>query len=115
MMVDRQTINALTGNAGLQLRLPFVTGMVLYSPFINLTAEQDFAGSARNVTTTLVTAPLLPILTPVSAQDRTYGRVAAGIGAGIAGNINATLTVTSTFARAGGNDFAVSGGIRAAF
>jgi len=115
MMVDRQTINALTGNAGLQLRLPFVTGMVLYSPFINLTAEQDFAGSARNVTTTLVTAPLLPILTPVSAQDRTYGRVAAGIGAGIAGNINATLTVTSTFARAGGNDFAVSSGIRAAF
>jgi outer membrane autotransporter protein len=115
MMVDRQTINALTGNAGLQLRLPFVTGMVLYSPFINLTAEQDFAGSARNATTTLVTAPLLPILTPVSAQDRTYGRVAAGIGAGIAGNINATLTVTSTFARAGGNDFAVSSGIRAAF
>jgi len=115
MMVDRQTINALTGNAGLQLRLPFVTEMVLYSPFINLTAEQDFAGSARNVTTTLVTAPLLPILTPVSAQDRTYGRVAAGIGAGIAGNINATLTVTSTFARAGGNDFAVSSGIRAAF
>jgi uncharacterized protein YhjY with autotransporter beta-barrel domain len=115
MMVDRQTINALTGNAGLQLRLPFVTGMVLYSPFINLTAEQDFAGSARNVTTTLVTAPLLPILTPVSAQDHTYGRVTAGVGAGIAGNVNATLTVTSTFARAGGNDFAVSGGIWAVF
>jgi hypothetical protein len=87
----------------------------LYSPFINLTAEQDFAGSARNVTTTLVTAPLLPILTPVSAQDHTYGRVTAGVGAGIAGNVNATLTVTSTFARAGGNDFAVSGGIWAVF
>ena len=115
MMVDRQTINALTGNAGVQLRLPFVAGMTLYSPFINLTAEQDFAGSARNVMTTLVTAPLLPILTPVSAQDRTYGRVAAGVGAAIAGNVNATLTVSSTFARAGGNDFAVSGGIRAAF
>src|SRR5674476_576594 len=111
MMVDRQTINALTGKAGLQLRLPFVTGMVLYSPFINLTAEQDFAGSARNVTTTLVTAPLLPILTPVSAHDRTYGKVAAGIGAAIAGNVNATLTASSTFAREGGNDFAVSSGI----
>ena len=115
MMVDRQTINALTGNAGIQLRLPFVTGMTQYNPFINLTAEQDFAGSARNVTTTLVTAPLLPILTPVSAHDRTYGRVTAGVGAGIAGNVNATLTVSSTFARADGNDFAVSGGIRAAF
>ena len=115
MMVDRQTINALTGNAGLQLRLPFVAGTALYSPFINLTAEQDFAGSGRNVTTTLVTAPLLPILTPVSAHDRTYGKVAAGIGASIAGNISATVNVATTFAREGGNDFAVSGGIRAAF
>jgi outer membrane lipase/esterase len=115
MMVDRQMIDALTGNAGLELRLPFAMGTVLYSPFINLTAEQDFAVSGRNVTTTLVTAPLLPILTPVSALDRTYGRVTAGIGAGIAGNVSATLTVSSTFARAGGNDFAVSSGIRAVF
>jgi len=115
MMVDRQAINALTGNAGLQLRLPFVAGTALYSPFINLTAEQDFAGSGRNVTTTLVTAPLLPILTPVSAHDRTYGKVAAGIGASIAGNISATVNVATTFAREGGNDFAVSGGIKAVF
>jgi len=115
MMVDRQTINALTGNAGLQLRLPVVAGTALYSPFINLTAEQDFAGSGRNVTTTLVTAPLLPILTPVSAHDRTYGKVAAGIGASIAGNISATVNVATTFAREGGNDFAVSGGIKAVF
>jgi hypothetical protein len=62
-----------------------------------------------------VTAPLLPILTPVSAHDRTYGKVAAGIGASIAGNISATVNVATTFAREGGNDFAVSGGIRAAF
>jgi hypothetical protein len=115
MMVDRQTIDALTGNAGLQLRLPFVAGTALYSPFVNLTAEQDFAGSGRNVTTTLVTAPLLPILTQVSAHDRTYGKVAAGVGATIAENVNATLTASSTFARAGGDAFAVSGGITAAF
>lgn len=115
MMVDRQAINALTGNAGLQLRLPFVAGTVLYSPFVNLTAEQDFAGSGRNVTTTLVTAPLLPILTPVSARDRSYGKVATGIGATIAGNVSATLAASTTFAREGGNDFAVSGGVRAAF
>jgi hypothetical protein len=95
--------------------LPFVAGTAQYSPFINLTAEQDFAGSGRNVTTTLVTAPLLPILTPVSAHDQTYGRVAAGIGAAFGGNINATLTASTTFAREGGSDFAVSGGIKAAF
>ena len=115
MIVDRQTINALTGNAGIQLRAPFIAGTMLCSPFVNLTTEQDFAGSGRNVTTTLVTAPLLPILTPVAARDRTYGRVAAGISAALARTMSATFTVTSTFARAGGNDFGVSSGIRAAF
>jgi outer membrane lipase/esterase len=115
MMVDRQAIDALTGNAGLQLRLPFMMRTALCSPFINLTAEHDFIGSGRNVTTTLVTAPLLPVLTPVAGHDRTYGKVAAGIGAAIAGNVSATLSAATTFARAGGEDFSVSGGIRAAF
>ncbi len=115
MLVDRQTFDALTGNAGIQLRLPFVAGTTLYSPFVNLTAEQDFAGSGRNVITTLVTAPLLPILTPVSADDRTYGKLAAGVGAAIGGNVSATLIASTTFARAGGDIFAVSGGIKAAF
>ena len=115
MMVDRQAIDALTGNAGLQLRLPFMMRMALCSPFINLTAEHDFIGSGRNVTTTLVTAPLLPVLTSAAGHDRTYGKVAAGIGAAIAGNVSATLSAATTFARAGGEDFSVSGGIRAAF
>jgi outer membrane autotransporter protein len=115
MIVDKQTLDALTGNAGVQLRLPFALKGGVYSPFINLTAEHDFLGSSRIVTTTLVTAPLLPILTPVAAQDRTYGKVAAGIGAAITGGLSATLTAATTFARSGGNDLSVSGGVRAAF
>ena len=41
----------------------------LYSPFVNVTAEQDFLGAGRTVTTTQVTAPLLPVLTPVPEQQ----------------------------------------------
>ena len=115
MMVDRQALDTLTGDAGLQLRFPFWLGEGLYSPFVNVTAEHDFIGSGRIVTTTQVTTPLLPVLTPVPDNGRTYGKVAAGIAATFAGNVSATLTAATTFARDGGNDAAVSGGIKVAF
>jgi outer membrane autotransporter protein len=115
MIVDKQTLDALTGNAGIQLRLPFALRGGLYTPFVNVTAEHDFLGSGRIVTTTLVTAPLLPILTPVASSDRTYGKVAAGIGATITGNLSATLSAATSFARSGGNDASISGGIKATF
>ena len=116
MAVDRQALDALTGSAGLQVRYPFLLGNVAYSPFINLTVEHDFLGSGRILTTTLVTAPLLPILTPVpDGGNHTYGKVAGGIAAAVTGSLSATLTAATSFARDGGNDFAISGGIKAAF
>lgn len=115
MTVDRQRVEALTGDAGVQLRYPFAIGGGIYSPFVNLTAAHDFIGEGRSITTTLVSAPLLPVLTPVGGEGRTYGRVAAGVSALLSGNVSATLTVGSTFARSGGDDLALSGGIKVAF
>lgn len=112
MMVDRQAFDALTGGAGLQVRYPFLLGSGVYSPFVNVTAEHDFSGFGRTLTTTQVTTPLLPVLTPVSDNGRTYGKVGAGIAAVIAGNVSAQVNATTTFAREGGNDFTVGGGIR---
>ncbi len=115
MAVDRQALDNLTGDAGLQLRLPFLLGRGVYSPFVNVTAEHDFLGNGRTVTTTQVTTPLLPVLTPVPDRDRTYGKVAAGVAAIIAGNVSATINASTTFARDGGNDLAVSSGIKVSF
>lgn len=116
MAVDRQSLDNLTGDAGVQLRYPFVVGKALYNPFVNVTAEHDFLGSGRIVTTTLVTAPLLPVLTPVpDTGGQTYGKVAAGISAAVTGNLSATVTAATTFARDGGNDFAISTGIKGLF
>ena len=83
MMVDRQTRDALTGDAGVQFRYPLQIGNGIYTPFVNLTAAHDFLGG-HTVTTTLVSAPLLPILTPVSVDGGTYGKVAAGVSALVA-------------------------------
>nr|WP_245258316.1 autotransporter domain-containing protein [Rhodopseudomonas palustris] len=115
MMVDRQTLDTLTGDAGVQLRYPLQFGNGLYAPFLNLTAAHDFLRSGHTVTTTLVSAPLLPILTPVSADGGTYGRVAAGVSALVATNVTATLTGTTSFARKGGDDAGVTGGVKLAF
>ncbi|WP_415914767.1 autotransporter domain-containing protein [Rhodopseudomonas palustris] len=115
MTVDRQRVEALTGDTGVQLRYPLLIGGGIYSPFVNLTAAHDFIGEGRTITTMLVSAPLLPILTPVAGDGRTYGRVAAGVSALVSGNVSATLTVGSTFARSGGDDLALSGGVKLAF
>jgi uncharacterized protein YhjY with autotransporter beta-barrel domain/phospholipase/lecithinase/hemolysin len=116
MVVDRQALEALTADAGLQLRLPFVWHGNVYSPFVNVTAEQDFLGAGRVVTTTQVTTPLLPVLTPVpDDNNRTYGKVATGVAAKITGNVSATVTAATTFARQGGNEFMASSGITVGF
>ncbi len=112
MMVGEQNVDSLTGDAGLQLRFPFELHGDLYSPFVNVTAEQDLLGSNRVITTTQVTAPLLPVLTPVPGETRTYGKIAAGLTARIGGTVSATVNAETTFARDGGNDLVVSGGIK---
>jgi hypothetical protein len=55
------------------------------------------------------------VLTPVPSDNRVYGKVAAGVAASLGGNVSATLTAATTFARQGGADFTVSCGIKAAF
>jgi hypothetical protein len=55
------------------------------------------------------------VLTPVPSNNRAYGKVAAGVAASLAGNVSATLNAATTFARAGGNDFSASLGIKVAF
>jgi len=115
MMVDRQTLDTLTGDLGVQFRAPLELGNGVFTPFLNLTAAHDFLGSNHTVTTALVSAPLLPILTPVSADGGTYGRVAVGVSALVATNVAATLTGTTSFARKGGNDAGLTGGMKLAF
>jgi outer membrane lipase/esterase len=115
MVVDGQKIDSLTGSIGAQFRYPFSFWARPYSSFINVTAEHDFIGSGRTITTTQVTTPLLPVLTPIDSQGRTYGKVAGGIATGITDNISAMVNAVTTFARAGGNDFGVNGGVKISF
>lgn len=114
-MVSRQSLENLTGSAGVQFRAPFVMKGGIYSPYLNVTAEHDFIGSARTLITTQVTTPLLPVLTPIDGRSATYGKVAAGLAVAITDKVSANFTAVGTFARSDGNDYGVSGGIKVAF
>lgn len=113
--VDQQKLESLVGSLGVQLRAPLAMAGAIYSPYVNVTAEHDFIGSARTLITTQLSTPLLPVLTPIDARSRTYGKVAAGIAAAVSSNISANLNVVSSFARSDGNDNGVSGGLKVAF
>jgi uncharacterized protein YhjY with autotransporter beta-barrel domain/phospholipase/lecithinase/hemolysin len=114
-IVNRQSLQNLTGSAGVQFRAPVVMNGGLYSPFVNVTAEHDFIGSARTLITTQVTTPLLPVLTPIDSRSATYGKVAAGLAVAITNSVSANITAVSTFARSDGNDYGISGGVKVAF
>ena len=47
MMVGQQSVDDLIGDVGFELRSPFAWGGNVYSPFVNVTAEEDFLGAGR--------------------------------------------------------------------
>jgi uncharacterized protein YhjY with autotransporter beta-barrel domain len=114
-IVNAQNIDSLTGSAGVQVRMPFTMNGALYSPFVNVTAEHDFLGDGRIITTTQSTTLLLPVMTPVNATNQTYGKVVAGIAGQLWGNVSGQINAYSTFARNDGNFYGVNGGIKVAF
>jgi outer membrane lipase/esterase len=114
MTVGKQSIDSLNGSAGVQLRLPVMVGTSLYSPFVNLVAEHTIGGD-RTLTTTLVSAPLLPILTPVSSNNDTAFKASAGVAAAMSANVSANILAATSFGGNGSNGVSVSGGLKLAY
>jgi outer membrane lipase/esterase len=105
--VAGQHENSLNGNAGLQARVPvsFPSGVVV-SPYVDLTAERDFLGNSRVLSTAFTAAPALPIYSIVAGSGTgTYGRLSGGLSGNLAPNLSAAIQGELTFARPGGNDF----------
>src|SRR5215831_13879767 len=114
--VAAQTLDALTGNVGVQFRAPFLVYRNPVSTFLNVTLEHEFGDSTRTMTASLTQAPLLPILSPVSNFDtRTYGKIEGGVTFQIGPNLSTTINAASTFAREEGNDYRISTGFNYRF
>jgi outer membrane autotransporter protein len=114
--VNSQNFDGLTGGAGVQIRTTMPAFAGCFSPFINLTAEHDFLGGVRTITSFSTDAP--PLLINTSGGRPTsdvYGKVAGGFNIDIGRGFSGLLTASSTFGRSYGNDYAFNGGFKYQF
>jgi phospholipase/lecithinase/hemolysin/uncharacterized protein YhjY with autotransporter beta-barrel domain len=109
--VGSQDADGTTGRAGAEFRSSYLWNKWMVSPWLDVTAEHDFNGGARTLTTAQTYALALTIATPVSSLNETYGRVAGGINVQVAKNVSVNLTGETTFARST-NDSSLTGGVK---
>nr|WP_298953830.1 autotransporter domain-containing protein [uncultured Methylobacterium sp.] len=112
LAVGRQTAEALTGGAGVQVRAPTVFAWGTLSPYVNVTAEHDFLGGRRALSVGQTVAPSLATSWQIGqGGERTYGKVIGGLAANLGSGFSLVVNAGATFARAGGNDIGASGGV----
>jgi outer membrane lipase/esterase len=115
--VGEQVAETLIGSVGAQFRFPFMVAGKIISPYVNLTADDDFIGNGRIVQFGATSAPLIinNWAIPNAGSRNVYGRVAAGVVAPVWNNVALMANVSQTFARTGGNDFYGNGGLKISF
>jgi outer membrane lipase/esterase len=115
--VGGQTEEALIGSFGVQFRAPFIVHGAIISPYLNLTAEEDFIGNGRLIQFNASSTPLIVnnLNIPNGASRQVYGRVTAGVNAPVWNNVSLTANVSRTFAREAGDDFYGAGGLKISF
>lgn len=116
LSVGQQVAEALVGSAGGQIRFPFLVNGRIISPYVNLTAEDDFIGNGRIIQYGATSAPLIVNnWTVPDGGNRVYGRIAGGVVAPVSDTVALTANLSSTFGRSGGNDFYGNGGLKVSF
>jgi len=117
LAVGSQTAEALVGSAGLQFRAPFEVNGRMISPYLNLTAEDDFIGNGRVLQFSATSAPLIvnAWTVPNGSSKNVYGRVASGVVAPVSNSVSFTANVSRTLGRQGGDDFYGTGGVKVSF
>jgi uncharacterized protein YhjY with autotransporter beta-barrel domain len=114
MVVGGQTVDSITGSAGLRLLAPFQAGGTLLVPYLNVTLEHHFGDDKAQLSTSLTgapsgTPPLSVSFPTFGARD--YGKVEGGLTIELAPEASVSLSGASTFARDDGQDYRVSAGL----
>ena len=112
MQVAAQSIDSLTGSAGVRFLAPFQLGGTLLVPYLNVTLEHQFGDGTGSVTTSLTQAPGAPVSLsfPVFGA-RDYGKIEGGLTIELAPEASISLSGASTFAREDGHDYRLSAGL----
>ena len=109
--VSQQSLKALTGDAGLELRGD-ISG---FHPFIDVTAEHDFTGNTRLITFSETSAPVIVNDWAVARGKETYARLSGGASAALFGAISLDAFATTTLGRNNGQEVGGQIGLKARF
>jgi outer membrane lipase/esterase len=117
LAVGAQTVESLTGSAGVRVLAPFQAGGNIFVPYLNVTLEHQFGDDSAELTTSLAgsggTQPVTVSFPTFGARD--YGKVEGGLTVELAPAASVSLSGASTFARDDGQDYRVSAGLNYRF
>ena len=112
LSVGRQTVEALVGSAGFQVRFPMNLGGSAVSPYVNVTVEDNLRGNGRAIQYSATSAPLIVNTWNIdNSSKQLYGRIAAGAKSDINATTALNINVDTTFGRGGTNGVAATGGV----
>jgi uncharacterized protein YhjY with autotransporter beta-barrel domain len=113
MTVGDQTVESITGSAGIRFLAPFQAGGSLFVPYLNVTLEHQFGDGTSELTTSLTNAPPgSPVaLSFPTFGARDYGKVEGGLTVELTPSASVNLSGASTFARDDGQDYRISAGL----
>jgi len=114
--VEEQELKALVGQAGIEARGEMDWAGLSFAPYVTLTAERDFEGDGRVIRYAGTASPT--IVNSFVLADRpkdTYARLTGGATLALAERIKLQINGSSSFSRAGGDDFSGLVGIKVGF
>jgi outer membrane autotransporter protein len=116
--VGAQTVESLTGSAGLRFLAPFQADGRVFVPYLNVTLEHQFGDDTAELTASISNvggAGTTQTLSFPTFGARDYGKVEGGITVELAPEASVSLSGATTFARDDGHDYRLSAGLNYRF
>lgn len=114
--VAEQSLKALTGGAGVELRGDFAGGGLSLRPFLSAMVEKDFTGDGRAAVWSQTSAPEIVNRFDLGNRSKDpYARVSGGASAVVSTSVSLDASASSTFGQDGGNEVGAQIGLRVGF
>jgi outer membrane autotransporter protein len=114
--VEDQSLNSLTGSAGIEARASYDVNGLSLQPYASASLEKEFEGNSRSVRYALTAAPEIVNTFNLPGRNRdTYGRVTGGVNLNLGSALALQVQASSTLEHREGNEINGSIALRLGF